>query len=171
MQAARRFDEEPGTATRHHAPRIVSPHLLEDEAAIAALLDAHPPHRRPRHQDGGRRPASPPSTSPRYLDAAGFEIVPVPVYYPDVTTILGKPVYRRLVDIPGDVDLVDVFRRAKELPGRVDDILAKRPRAVWFQLGIRDDAVAGRLAAAGIDVVQDRCLMVDHRHWLAARRS
>src|SRR5580692_8060188 len=104
---------------------------------------------------------------PRYLDAAGFEVIPVPVYYPEVTTILGKTVYRRLLDIPGDIDLVDVFRRPRDIDAHVDDILAKRPRAVWFQLGIRNDAAADRLAAAGIDVVQDRCLKVEHRRWAA----
>jgi uncharacterized protein len=102
---------------------------------------------------------------PRYLDAAGLEVVPVPVYYPDVKTILGKPVYRRLVDIPGPVDLVDVFRKASDLEGHFEDIVAKKPATVWLQRGIRDDAFAGRLVAAGIDVVQDRCIMVDHRHF------
>jgi len=100
---------------------------------------------------------------PEYLVGAGFDVVPVPVYYPDVTAILGKPVYRSLVAIPGDVDLVDVFRRPSDLPGHVDDILAKRPRAVWLQLGIRNDAVADRLVAEGIDVVQDRCILVENR--------
>src|SRR5580704_11860116 len=57
---------------------------------------------------------------PEYLDRAGLEIVPVPVYYPEVTTILGKPVYRRVADVPGDVDLVDVFRRAKDLEAHLD---------------------------------------------------
>jgi predicted CoA-binding protein len=99
---------------------------------------------------------------PEYLDRVGFEVIPVPVYYPDVTTILGKPVYRRLVDIPGEVDLVDVFRRPGDIEQHVEDILAKRPRVVWFQLGIRNDAVAARLEAAGIEVVQDRCLLVEH---------
>ena len=102
-----------------------------------------------------------------YLDRAGFEIVPVPVYYPDVMTILGKQVYRKLVDIPGEVDLVDVFRRAEDIEQHVDDILAKRPRTVWFQLGIRNDAVAERLEAAGIDVVQDKCLLVEPRKFAA----
>jgi predicted CoA-binding protein len=106
---------------------------------------------------------------PRYLVAAGFEVVPVPVYYPEVTTILGKPVYRRLADVPGDLDVVDVFRRPGDVPGHLDDILAKRPRAVWLQLGIRNDAVADRLTAEGIDVVQDRCILVEHRRWLATR--
>jgi predicted CoA-binding protein len=100
---------------------------------------------------------------PRYLDAAAFEVVPVPVYYPDVTTILGKPVYRRLADIPGPVDLVDIFRKPADLDAHFDDIVAKHPAAIWLQLGIRDDAFAARIAAAGIDVVQDRCLMVEHR--------
>jgi len=109
-------------------------------------------------------------TVPQYLVAAGLEVIPVPVYYPEVTTILGSPVYRRLIDIPGDIDLVDVFRRPGDVPGHLDDILAKHPRAVWLQLGIRNDAVAERLAAAGIDVVQSRCLMVDHRRWAAAAR-
>lgn len=106
---------------------------------------------------------------PKYLHDAGLEVLPVPVYYPDVTSILGQPVYRRLVDVPGDIDLVDVFRRPRDLPAHVEDILAKRPRAVWLQLGIREDAVANRLALAGIDVVQDRCLMVEHRRWRQAQ--
>ena len=102
---------------------------------------------------------------PRYLADAGFAVIPVPVYYPEAKEILGQPVYRKLVDIPGDVDLVDVFRRSDDVPGHLDDILAKRPKAVWLQSGIRNDAVAKRLAEAGIKVVQDRCLMVDHRRF------
>jgi predicted CoA-binding protein len=68
-----------------------------------------------------------------------------------------------LVDIPGEIDLVDVFRRAEDIGAHVEDILAKQPRAVWFQSGIRHDEIAERLARAGIKVVQDRCLMVEHR--------
>jgi len=96
-----------------------------------------------------------------YAKDAGYEIVPVPVYYPDVTEILGAPVYRRLVDIPGNIDIVNVFRRPEHIPPHVDDIIAKRPRAVWMQLGIRNDEAAERLARAGIEVVQDRCLKVE----------
>lgn len=87
----------------------------------------------------------------------------MPVYYPEVTTILGQRVYRRLGDIPGDVDMVNVFRRSQDVPPHLDDILAKRPKSVWMQSGIRHDEVAARLARAGIDVVQDRCLMVEVR--------
>jgi uncharacterized protein len=102
---------------------------------------------------------------PEYLARSGVEVVPVPVYYPDVTHILGKPVYRRLADIPGEIDLVDVFRRPQDIDQHLEDILAKKPRAVWFQSGIRNDAAAEKLANAGIQVVQDRCLMVEHRRY------
>jgi uncharacterized protein len=99
----------------------------------------------------------------KYLVDAGLDVVPVPVYYPEAKEILGRKVYRRLMDIPGDIDLVDVFRRPTDLEQHVEDILAKKPKAVWFQHGIRNDAVADKLAAAGIDVVQDKCIMVEHR--------
>jgi len=107
---------------------------------------------------------------PEYLAQAGLDVVPVPVYYPDVTSILGKPVFRRVADVPGEVDIVDVFRRPQDVPAHVDDVIAKHPAAVWMQLGIRNDDAAARLVAAGIDVVQDRCLLVDHRRWVSTRR-
>jgi len=93
---------------------------------------------------------------PQYLQNAGFEIVPVPVYYPDVTMILGEKVYRKLVDIPGTIDMVDVFRRSNDVTGHTDDVLAKKPTSVWLQSGIRNDAAAEIFAKAGITVVQDR---------------
>ncbi|HKU77456.1 MAG TPA: CoA-binding protein [Pyrinomonadaceae bacterium] len=102
---------------------------------------------------------------PSYLQSAGFQIIPVPVYYPKTTHILGLPVYRQLIDIPIDVDLVNVFRRSQDVPRHVEDLLAKMPKAVWLQSGIRNDEVAETLAKAGIKVVQDRCLMVDHRRF------
>ena len=101
---------------------------------------------------------------PSYLQTAGFQIIPVPVYYPNTTRILEEQVYRKLIDIPGDVDLVNVFRRSQDVPPHVEDILAKMPKAVWLQSGIRNDAAAETLAKAGIKVVQNRCIMVDHRY-------
>lgn len=98
---------------------------------------------------------------PDYAQRAGYQVIPVPVYYPNVTEVLGEPVYRKLTDIPGPIDLVNVFRRPEHIPAHLDEMLAASPRAVWFQLGIRHDAVAEKLARAGIDVVQDRCLMVE----------
>lgn len=100
---------------------------------------------------------------PRFLQQVGFEVIPVPVYYPDVTEILGQRVYRKVADVPPPVDLVNVFRRSEDLAAHLDDLLAAKPRAVWMQLGIRDDAFAAALSDSGITVVQDRCLMVDLR--------
>jgi predicted CoA-binding protein len=100
---------------------------------------------------------------PSYLSAAGVEVVPVPVYYPEATSILGRPVFRTVAAIPGRVDLVDVFRRPADLPAHLADLLAAKPRAVWLQSGIRHADFCDALRAAGIDVVQDRCLMVEHR--------
>ena len=93
---------------------------------------------------------------PLYMQKAGFEIVPVPVYYPDASEILGERVYRKLTDIPGAIDMVDVFRRSHDVAGHIDDILAKKPNSVWLQSGIRNDAAAEIFAKAGIKVVQDR---------------
>lgn len=138
--------------------------LVEDEAGVERVVQ------------GARRVAvlgikteqqsgQPAFYVPDYLARAGVDVVPVPVYYPDVTHILGKPVFRRLADVPGEVDLVDVFRRPQDIDAHVDDLIAKKPKAVWFQSGIRNDAAAEKLAKAGIQVVQDRCLMVDHRRY------
>lgn len=98
---------------------------------------------------------------PEYAQQAGLRIVPVPVYYPDITEILGERVHRSVAGIGEPVDLVNVFRRAEDIPPHLHDILAARPKAVWFQSGIRHDEAAEQLARAGIDVVQDRCLMVE----------
>ena len=100
---------------------------------------------------------------PEYMLRAGYDIVPVPVYYPDVTEILGRKVYRAVSLIPGHVDMVNVFRRPHDIPPHLPDILNARPKVVWFQLGIVNDDAALTLARAGIQVVQDRCLLVEHR--------
>lgn len=100
---------------------------------------------------------------PKYMQSAGFKIVPVPIYYPDATEIIGEKVYRKLTDIPEQVDLVNLFRRSGDVPKHLDDILEKKPKAVWMQSGIYNSEVAETLAKAGIKVVQDACLMVEHR--------
>jgi uncharacterized protein len=106
-------------------------------------------------------PAQPAHYVPDYAQRAGYEIVPVPVYYPELTEMLGEKVYRKLSEIPGEIDMVNVFRRPKDIPAHVDDIIAKKPRSVWFQLGITNDEAAERLARAGIEVVQNHCLLVE----------
>ena len=139
-----------------------SRHLIEEDEGVRRVLE----NTRRIAVLGIKTPETqqPAYYVPEYAQRAGYEIVPVPVYYPDVKEILGKPVYRRVADIPGDVDMVNVFRRPSDVPSHIDDILAKHPKSVWLQLGIRNDEAAERLARAGIDVVQDRCLMVELRH-------
>lgn len=96
-----------------------------------------------------------------YLQRAGYTIVPV---HPTAVTVLGEPVRRDLIAAgkEGPIDIVNVFRRSETIPEIVEACVALRPRVVWLQQGIRHDASALRLEAAGIVVVQDRCLAVDH---------
>ena len=106
----------------------------------------------------------------RYLLERGYEVVPV---YPREEEILGLRVYRRIADIPGGVEIVDVFRRSEHLPEVVGDALAARAPALWFQLGCIHAQAAVRAATAGATVVMDRCIMVDHarllgRSWQAS---
>lgn len=143
--------------------------IIEDEAGIAAVVNASK-----RIAVLGIKTEAhagqPAFDVPAYLQEQGLEVIPVPVYYPEVTTILGERVYRKVADIPGGpVDLLDVFRRPNDLPPHLDDVLAAKPKVVWLQLGIRNDAFAQKLVEAGIDVVQDRCLLVDHSRY--ARRQ
>ena len=136
--------------------------LLDEDAAIRELLVNSE-----RIAVLGIKPESHAHTPayyvPAYLVRAGYEVLPVPVYFPEVREILGKPVFRRLEEIPGDIDLTVVFRKPADIPQHLPDLLSKRPKAVWFQLGIRNDEAAEALARAGIRVVQDHCIMVDHR--------
>jgi predicted CoA-binding protein len=138
--------QNPDDATVHR--------LLETARRIAIVGLSPKPHR-----DSNR--------IGRYLLEHGYEVVPV---YPREETILGQKAYRRLQDVPGRVDLVDVFRRSEELAGVVDDTLSARAPALWFQLGCVDESAARRAAAAGVTVVMDRCIMVEHaallgRNW------
>ncbi len=100
---------------------------------------------------------------PQYMQNAGYKIVPVPIYYPEATEILGEKVYRKLTDVPEMIDLVNLFRRSSDVPKHLADILAAKPKAVWMQSGIYHAEVAETLAKEGIKVVQDACLMVEHR--------
>ena len=133
-------------------------HLLDTPAQIKELLENT---RRIAVLGIKPDPMQPAFYVPEYAQKAGYEIVPVPVYYKELTEMHGEKVYRKLTDIPGDIDMVNVFRRPADIPPHVDDIIAKKPKSVWFQLGITNDAAAERLARAGIDVVQDHCLLVE----------
>lgn len=138
--------------------------LIDDEAGISALVNSLRRVAVLGIKTEAQR-SQPAFSVPEYVQRVGIEVVPVPVYYPEATQILGQKVYRTISAIPGELDLVDVFRRPQDIDQHVDDIIAKHPKAVWFQLGIRNDAAAKRLVEAGIDVVQDRCLLVDHSRY------
>jgi predicted CoA-binding protein len=106
---------------------------------------------------------------PAYLLEHGYRILPV---NPRIAgqRVFGVPAAARLADVAEPVDVVEVVRRPQDLPGHAEEILAMahRPAVVWFQLGIRHDGAAERLAAAGIRVVQDRCMMPEHRRLVRA---
>jgi len=142
---------------------MTSPHplIITDPAQIGVIaLDAR------RVAVLGIKPDShrdqPAFYVPAYLDSVGVEVIPVPVYYPEVKEILGLPVERDLRRLR-DIDVFVVFRRPADVADHVAALMAIRPKCVWLQSGIRDDESALTLANAGIAVVQDRCIMVEHR--------
>lgn len=134
--------------------------LVEDDASVQDIV--RKAHRvavlgiRPENQ--AHKPAF---AVPQYLQAHGYEIIPVPTQEGAGDTILGRPTWRSVADVPGEVDVVEVFRRPEDIDAHVEDLIRKHPKVVWFQLGIRNDAAAERLARAGIRVVQDRCMKLE----------
>ncbi len=123
-----------------------------ERARVVAVLGAHDDPNRPAHY------------VPNYLHRMGARILPV---NPGLAgqALWGEPVRASLTELGVPVDVVDVFRRPEALPAHLDEILAMNPRPalVWLQLGIRNDAFAKQLLAAGIDVIQDRCMLADHK--------
>jgi predicted CoA-binding protein len=109
------------------------------------------------------RPERPSHGVAAYLQRAGYTIIPV---NPCGGTILGERVYPDLTAAAaaaGPIEVVDIFRRSQFVSGLVEPILAVSPRLVWMQVGVQDDQSARRLEAAGVAVVMDRCLAVDHQ--------
>lgn len=121
-------------------------------ARVVAVLGAHPEPSRPAHY------------VPDYMRVFGSKILPVNPAFAG-NTLWGEGVRGSLAELGVPVDVVDVFRRSESLPGHLDEILAMNPRpaVVWLQSGIRNDAFAKALTDAGIDVIQDRCMLADHR--------
>jgi uncharacterized protein len=97
-------------------------------------------------------------TVPRFLMERGYTVIPV---NPTATEILGQRCYPTLRQVPGPIDLVNVFRPSEDVPPVVQDAIAVEAKAVWTQLGIRDDPSAAQARGAGLVVVQDRCLRVE----------
>lgn len=105
---------------------------------------------------------------PAYMQGAGYKIVPV---NPKLESVLGEPCHKSVTEIRQTLDIVNLFRASEHVLNHVDEILAisPRPKAVWMQLGIHHGPSAQRLREAGIEVIQDRCIMVDHRRLLGAQ--
>ena len=98
---------------------------------------------------------------PKYLVDHGYDVIPV---NPFADEIFGRTAYDSLTDVPDEIDIVDVFRPSEEVPGIVDEVLDRADvKALWLQLDIRDDEAAERAREAGIEVVQDRCIKVEHQ--------
>ncbi len=142
---------------------MYSQFLVDDDAGVAEIVRGAK-----RVVALGAKSDREPSESafivPEYLHRHGVEIVPVPIGADAPDEMFGAPVRRRLSDVEGRVDLVDVFRGPREIERYVDDLKALKPGCVWMQLGIRSDRAAEALAREGIRVVQDRCLMAEYRH-------
>ncbi|HEY5636410.1 MAG TPA: CoA-binding protein [Burkholderiales bacterium] len=111
------------------------------------------------------KPDRPSHRIARRLIDWGYEVVPV---RPALAEVLGRKAYARLADVPGTVDLVDVFRAPGEIGPIVDDCIARGLPALWLQEGVVNALEAARARAAGITVVMDRCISVDHRRLLGA---
>ena len=95
-----------------------------------------------------------------YLREHGYQVIGV---NPNHTMVLGEKCYARLQDVPGTVEVVDIFRKAEDVPPVVDDAIEKGAKVIWMQLGIENRAAAEKAVAAGMTVVMDACIMVEHR--------
>jgi len=95
-----------------------------------------------------------------YLQLQGYRIIPV---NPAVSSVLGEKAYARLEDVPEKIDIVDIFRRPEAVPPLVDSAIAVGARAVWMQLGIAHNAAADKARAAGLQVIMNKCILIEHR--------
>jgi uncharacterized protein len=95
-----------------------------------------------------------------YLQSHGYKIIPV---NPEIKGALGERAYGSLSDVPEKIDIVDIFRRSEFVPALVDEAIRLKPAAIWMQEGVMHDAAAEKARKAGIFVVQDRCLLKEHR--------
>jgi predicted CoA-binding protein len=107
-------------------------------------------------------PSRPSYRAAVHMQAYGYEVTPV---NPRVSSVLGVAAVASLADVEGPLEIVDVFRRQSEIPAVVDEAIALGAKAIWLQLGLRDDAAAARARAAAIPFVQDRCIKMEHCRW------
>lgn len=121
-------------------------------ARVVAVIGLSPKPERPSHRVAA------------YLLRNGYQVVPV---NPGSPEILGQKCYASLAEVPGDVDIVDIFRKPEAVPAIVESAIAKKAKAVWMQEGIVSNAAAERARAAGLEVVMNKCIMKEH----AARKG
>jgi hypothetical protein len=100
-----------------------------------------------------------------YMQRAGYRIIPV---NPNEMEVLGEKSYARLEDVPEKIEIVDIFRRAEEVAAVVDSAIRVGAKVVWMQLGIEDQKAAAKAFAAGLTVVEDACILVEHRKRVAS---
>jgi predicted CoA-binding protein len=105
-------------------------------------------------------PARPSFGVTEYMQSAGYRIIPV---NPNETAVLGEKSYARLEDVPEKIEIVDVFRRSENVPPVVESAIKIGARVLWMQLGIENAEAAQRARAAGMIVVEDACILVEHR--------
>ena len=105
-------------------------------------------------------PARPSYGVTEYMQSSGYHIIPV---NPNETDVLGEPSYARLEDVPQKVEIVNVFRRPEEVSPVVDAAIRVGAKVVWMQLGIANEAAARKAQAAGLTVVMDACILVEHK--------
>jgi predicted CoA-binding protein len=94
-----------------------------------------------------------------YMKAAGYQIFPV---NPREREILGRPCFATLAEVPQPIEIVDIFREASAVPGIVEEAIAARAKVVWMQLGVIHEQAAARALEAGLEVVMDRCVKIEH---------
>lgn len=99
---------------------------------------------------------------PAYLQSQGYRVIPV---NPRLETGLGEKAYASLSDVPEPIDVVQIFRRSDQVGPIVDEAIAAGAKAVWMQIGIVDELAAARARAAGLDVVMNQCMKVQHTRW------
>ncbi|WP_293909753.1 CoA-binding protein [Deinococcus sp.] len=130
--------------------------VLRDSRTVA-VIGFHPDEIKPAHY------------VPEYLDRQGYKVYGInPALASRGASAFGHPVLSRLAELNVPIDVVEIFRRSDKVKDHLADILAMSPppKVVWLQLGIRDDAVAAELSKLGIEVIQNRCMLADHRQFL-----
>jgi predicted CoA-binding protein len=98
----------------------------------------------------------------RYMQSSGYRIIPV---NPRETSVLGERAYATLVDVPGPIEIVNIFRRSEYVPEIVESAVRRSAKVIWMQEGVVHEAAAARARAAGLEVVMDRCILKEHMRW------